>query len=293
MKKRILSLLLSLTAAISFAACSGRSTETKYILTEFETTLSDGTVRKTVNHFDENWIQTGSTVYSDGEVEMEITYELNDRGDLKSVTYTMEDTVVVEEYVSTYDEEGRIIRTDTYTDGEKTASSTIERSYGEDGVLLSTVQTTLTSVYENYYNPDGTLAKTVTTMMDPGVTHTTEFTYDEQGNEIRSVTTGQNGVISSETNSSYDAQGHITISVDTHYNADGSPRETTAAEYLWDGLIKTTRILTAEGTSDHYAVTEYDEAGNMIRHEIYSGGQLMSRQVMTYVPVEIPATGKE
>lgn len=282
--KKILSLLLAAVMLLSLAACS-QQTETRYILTGFATTMVDGTVQKTVHHYTDDWTMTGSTVYRNDEVEMEIAYELNDRGDVATITYTMGDLVQVEEYVSVYDDNGNITRTDIYTDGEKTASSTTQRTYDENGVLTSTTQTTATNIMEYTYNPDGTTAKMVWTILDLGVTQTTEYTYDDQGNEIRTATFNEAGVLVNETNSSYDEEGHILVSVDTRYNDDGTPAETSAAEYTWDGLVKTTHSI----NSDSWAVTEYDESGNMIRHEIYSGDRLMTRQVMNYIKIQVPA----
>lgn len=286
--KMILSLILAVVTLLSLAACADK-TETRYILTDFETTMSDGTVQKTVHHYTDDWIMTGSTVYRDGEVEMEIVCELNDRGDPKSITYTMGDLVQAEEYVSVYDDNGNITHTDIYTDGEKTASTTTQRTYDENGVLTSMVQTTANHIQEYHYNPDGTIAKMVWTLLDMNTTQTTEYTYDEQGNEIRTASYNGSGVLISESNSSYDDQGHILVSVDTRYNDDGTPAETSAAEYTWEGLVKTTHVINPDGTETSWAVTEYDQAGNIIRHEIYSGDRLMSSQVMNYITVEVPA----
>lgn len=282
--KKILSILLAAVLLLTLAACS-KQTEVRYILTDFETVMADGNVQKTVHHYNDDWVMTGSTVYRNDEVEMEITYELNDRGDVSAITYTMGDQVQVEEYVSVYDDNGNLTCTDVYVDGEKTASTTTQRTYDENGVLTSMIQTTTANIMEYTYNPDGTTAKMVWTVLDLGVSQTTEYTYDDQGNEIRTATYNEAGVLVNETNSSYDEDGHILVSVDTRYNDDGTPVETSAAEYTWDGLVKTTH----SSDSNSWAVTEYDEGGNMIRHEIYFGDQLMTSQVMHYTKVEVPA----
>lgn len=287
MKKKFLALVLAAVLVLALTACASEP-EQRYILTEFETTVHfNDTVQKTVFHYDENWTQTGATVYVNGEVSQEMTYELDENGSLKSITYTTGEQTIVEEYANTYDDDGNLIRQETWQDGELTA--TMDRTYDADDKLASSVQTNLTYpggiTYETVYNPDGTTASMRVTSADTG-TSLTEYTYDEDGNEIRSVTTNEAGVIVSETNSSYNSDGKITVSVDTYYSDEGEPQETSAVEYTWDGNIRTTHI---PGDPDNYSVIEYDEAGNMIRSEIWSGSELMTTQICTYVPVEIPA----
>lgn len=283
MKKKLSALVLAVVLALALAACV-QEPEPQYILTEFETTMHySNTVQKTVFHFDENWVQTGATVYLDGEVTQEIIFELDDQGALKAITCTTTEGTIAEEYVNTYDDDGNLIRQEIYQDGELT--TTVENTYAAGGIRIAQTVTGVKSIYEYTYNPDGTTASVKVTIADAGAS-LTEYTYDENGNEIRSVTTNEAGVVISETNSSYNDQGQITVSVDTYYNDDGTPRETSASEYTWEGNIRTTHI---SGDPENYSVIEYDEAGNMIRSEIYSGGELMTSQTMVYVKVELPA----
>lgn len=288
MKNRFFPLLHVLAVLVGLTACSGQEVEAKYILTEFETVVPDGSVQKTVHHYNEDWVLTGSTVYRDGEINMEIVYELNEHGDLASITCTTADLTQTEEHVCSYDDRGNLIRTEIYMNGEQTASTTTEYVFDPDNVLISMVQHSGQAVYEHFYNPDGTVAKMVYTVADWDVQQTTLYTYDENGSEIRSETYNQAGTLIMETNSSYDKAGRIQVSVDTRYNEDGTPAESTAAEYTWDGLIRTTHSIGQDGTETIRAITEYDAFGNILRHEIYNGQQLMSRQVMTYQAVEIP-----
>lgn len=287
MKKKLSALALAAVLVLSFSACSP-APEPQYILTEFETTMYTGDVHKTIFHFDENWVQTGATVYVNGEVTQELVYELDEQGSLESITCTMDGETILEDYVNTYDDDGNLIRQETWQDGVLTA--TMDYTYDANGSRTSSVQNSLTYpgggiTYETVYNPDGTTASMKVTTADAG-TSLTEYLYDENGNEIRSVTTNESGVVLSETNSSYNDDGKITVSVDTYYNDDGTPRETSSAEYTWEGNIRTTHV---SGDPDSYSVIEYDEAGNMIRSEIYSGGKLMTSQSCTYVQVEVPA----
>lgn len=284
MKKKFFVLVLAAVLALALSSCAAEP-EPKYILTEFETTIHfSNTVQKTVFHFDENWVQTGATVYVNGEVSQEMAYELDEQGSLKSITYTVGGETIVEDYANTYDSDGNLIRQETWQNGELTGS--VEYTYDADGNRTSSVQTNLAYpggiTYETVYNPDGTTASMRVISADTGAS-LTEYLYDEDGNEIRSVTTNEAGVVVSETNSSYNDDGKITVSVDTYYNDDGTPRETSAAEYTWEGNVRTTHI---SGDSDNYSIIEYDEAGNMIRSEIYSGGELMTSQRCTYVQVD-------
>lgn len=288
MRKRLFSLLLALAVLFSFAGCAGPKTETKYILMEFETTMFNGFVQKTVHHYDENWVMTGSTVYRDGDVDTEIVYEQNERGDVVSITYTTAGQTQKEEYICTYDEKGNLVQIDTYVDGEKASSTTTERTYDENGVLVSQIQRSEQAIYEHYYNPDGSVAKQVAHILYLDDIQTTEYTYDENGNETRIVVYDASGNLVSETSASYDKDGRILVSVDTSYNENGTPVTSSTSEFTWEGLVKTAHILNTDGTETHRTVTEYDEAGNIIRHEIYSGDQLHNKQVMIYQKVEIP-----
>lgn len=288
MNIRLFSLLLALAVLFSFAACAGPKTETKYILMGFETTTANGIVQKTEHHYDENWVLTDSTVYLNGEVEMEIVYEQNERGDTSSITYITADLTQTEDYVCVYDEKDNLVQIDTYVDGAKTASSTTERTYDEKGVLVSQIQRSEQAIYEFYYNPDGTLAKQVSQLLYLGDTQTTEYTYDEKGNETRRISYNASGNMLSETTASYDKYGRLLVSVDTSYNEEGTVTGSSTAEYTWEGLVRTAHILNAKGIETHRTVTEYDEAGNILRHEIYSGDELMNKQVSVYQKVEIP-----
>lgn len=293
MKKKLFTAILAAAALLTLDACSSEpKSETRYILTEFQTVLFSGSVQKTVFHFDENWVQTGATVYMDGEVEQEMAFELDEQGTIKTITYTMGGETYVEEHVNTYDEDGLLIHQEVYQDGELT--STLDQTYDAEGNLAASVQSTAADyaggsiITETTYNPDGTRASVKTTIPDMG-TSLIEYLYDENGNEIRSVTTNENGIVTAETNTSYNNQGRMTVSVDTYYNDDGTPRETSAAEYIWEGNVRTTHVLGENGAEDSWSVVEFDDAGNMIRSEIYNGDTLMTSQSCTYVEVEIPA----
>lgn len=288
MKKGFLPLVSILALLLGLTACAGAEGETRYILTEFETTVGS-TVQKTVHHYKEDWTLTGSTVYRDGQTDMEIVYEHNEHGDVTSIICTTADLSQREEHICSYDDRGNLVRSEVYLDGALTASTVTEYDYDPKGVLVSMVQHSGGHTYAYSYNPDGTVAEMVYTSEEWDIHQTTLYTYDEHGNEIRSETRNAAGTLIMETNSSYDKDGRIRVSVDTRYHEDGTPAESTATEYTWDGLVKTTHAMDASGKEVGRTVTQYDEAGNTLRLEIYHGDDLMSTQVMTYRKVEVPA----
>lgn len=292
MKKKLCALLLALIMASALIACESEP-EYEYRILDMTTTLFNGSVNKTEYHYDENWRLTGMTVSTDGQIQQEIAVVPDENGNPKTFTYTMADgTVVTEEYENTYDARGNLIHRDTFQNG--TLTSTLDQTFDAEGTRLTQTSTNLAYpgggiITEYVYNSDGTTASMTMTTGDVGISRI-EYTYDDNGNQVRSVTTNELGTIISETNTSYNQEGRKTISVDTSYDENGVPSATSTAEYTWEGNVVTTRGINPDGSrDDNYSITEYDEAGNMIRSEIYSGDQLMTSQVCTYEKVEDPA----
>ena len=291
MKKKLFALLLALIMAFALIACESE-TEYEYRILDMTTTLFNGSVNKTEYHYNENWVLTGMTVSADGQIQQEITVVLNEHGNPRTFTYTMADgTVVEEEYESTYDAKGNLTHQEVFQNG--TLTSTLDQTFDAEGTRLTQTATNHSYpgggiITEYVYNADGTTASMTMTTGDLG-TSRIEYTYDDNGNQVRSVTTNELGTIISETNTSYNQEGQKTLSVDTIYDENGVPMATSAAEYTWEGNVVTTRGLNPDGSrDDNYSITEYDEAGNMIRSEIYAGDQLMTSQVCTYEKVEVP-----
>lgn len=292
MKKKLFSVILAAVMVLTLAACSaGPGTQTRYFMTEMVTTQM-GNVTRTVYDYDEAWEAAAITIYQNDELLQQIAYELDDHGTIKSMTATMADgSVSVEAYVNTYDEDGNLIRQEHSRDGELTSTNVY--TY-ESGVRTGMQQTMnmegIGEVVNEYtYNPDGTTAVARSIMPDGSVSWT-EYTYDAKGNEVRSVSYSDEGTIRSETITRYDADGNEVSGTQTNYDPNGNLLESYSSVTETEGNVHTTRSLNVDGAqTGTRSVVEYDEAGNMIRNEIYSGEELIVSQICTYQAVEVPA----
>lgn len=237
-----------------------------------------------MNHYDHNRVRIGATICKNHEIVMEITCATDEYHDLCAITYATADDVIREEYRHTRDSLGNIVRTEVRSCGEKATVSVTERTYDSFGNLLSSVQTTAGSICRQDYSPGGALVRCRLYTPDSEQRQTILYRYDENGNEIRSTGYSTDGVPVWETISTYDESGRILSSVDTRFNdAGGTVRKHTAL-YQWDGPVKITRF--PDEPDGTWCLTEYDESGNQIRHDLYAGNRLVSRQTMVWLPDE-------
>lgn len=264
--KRILGFFAALV--LIFGGCAQKEPEA----TQPPATEPTGPQTKTV------WVRASQTSQTEGLVSRtEMIFDEQDRvtevavwvNDAESARYAVE-----------CDENGNYIR---WTSHEEIQ----EFTYDGQGRLLSFCCYTgevLTTGYEFAYDDSGNRTRLTLRMDRLGVSQQTDYIYDENGHNIRQeVYLG--GELSRYADCVTDEDGRILTM--TGYTADGTPDLTTT--YTYDGSTETQTSRTADGTVIQTIVITYDDQGNAVRTESYSGtGALLVSETTTWKAIEVP-----
>lgn len=296
--KKLITITLSLLMVLSLAACSQAQepkTETRYLPLEVVHEMAPDYVLKYVYHYNENWVQTGVTSHINGELDRELTYELDpEHNQILKMTAVSGGITSVTEYKNTYDEKGNLIKQESIVDG--VAGSVIEYTYDADGNRLS--QTTTTEhpttglwINEVTFDAKGNMLTMSSTMGGtesyPGSGTFVTYTYDEYGNQIESVQTGYTNdpgaVAGAGRTVSEVADGKITKT--TSYDPVGNVTE--YREFTWKGSVQTEKVYNPDGTLVLTGIRTYDDAGNLLSSETISEYS-SQRSTYTYEKVELP-----
>ena len=157
-----------------------------------------------------------------------------------------------------YDDQGRTLRTDTYTG---------------DTLMTST-----------QYNWSGELRVSVT-VKTPTQEQRTEYTYDDKGYLTRQdLYTG--GVLSSDGLYTLNEEGEPVLC--SAFDPEGKPVAKITYEY--DGTTEKRTTADDHGTVLQTQIMTYDEHGNLLQSDLVDyGGALVSSEVHEWIPIEVPA----
>jgi len=254
--------------------------------------LEDGVIIGTDNHtytYNEDGLVIYSERHQDGSLFSTTTWEYDDFGNPIKITTEANDFVEILEYKNTLDKDGRILRQETYSNGD--LLSLDEYFYDGSGNELTHEYNFFSEneevsdwrMYTKSYNWKGELTQQTLhwnfndeyiiwdyenelcvrqTSYENGTEKIIEYwinTYDEKGNQIQE--------------SRYDAENNLEF----------------RTEYTWDdtGKVQTKMNYDADGTPrNHFDVFTYDEYGNQIMQERYQDGEVYWRISYAYEMLE-------
>ena len=216
-----------------------------------------------------------------------------------SITQEFGSTVSKTEFV--FDETDRVKEVIVYTNDAQTKrhsvecdengnyirwtsdSSVTEYTYDEAGhITLMTMSVDGNTVSSTAYGWENGLRTSVITKMGD-MTQTALMTYTAAGVLLRQDSySGDN--LTSYCIYALDDSGSVkTMST---FNPDGSLQS--IGEHRWEGNTQTITTTAADGSVIQIALLTYDEAGNLLTHEIYDGQQkLISKETHTWKAVEV------
>lgn len=235
MKKHFL-LWLSLFLSFALASCAEKA-EVKYYEAKAYIKQSTGDITFSQNTYDENWNLLLSQITLNGNFASKVEYKYSEDYTIlttktTSAIYEPEQSKVIR----TFDEKGQIIKAETY-DGDRQISST-EYTYNDDGekILIRSTQpdSEIVITIQRIFDDRGNL---VTYLQDTG--HSVaryEYGYNQKDQRIRE-----------------------------EYYRDEELFD--YKEFTWEGNTATCTNYNADGTPMGKQLLEYDDFGNLLRHE--------------------------
>ena len=216
-----------------------------------------------------------------------------------SVTQEFGSTVSKTEFV--FDEADRVKEVIVYTNGAETKRHSVKCD--ENGNYIR--WTSDGSVTDYAYDEEGhIILRTMT--MDGSTVSSTAYTWE---NGLRTAVITKMGDMTQKALMTYTAAG-ILLRQDTYagdnlasyciyapnengrtktmstFNPDGSLQS--IGEHSWEGNTQTITTTAADGAVVQIAVLTYDNAGNLLTHEIYDGLQkLISKETHTWKAIEV------
>lgn len=288
--KKTIAILLAVCLLMLAGCDTAPKTETRYFLTETLMEYGDGQSQRTVNHYTEDWVTSGYSLYRNGELAAETTIELDDHGYPLRATQTVGEASAVQEYKNTYDADGNRTRTEVWNDG--VLAYTTDYTY-ENGHLAAQRQVTATAngerVVEITFNGDGKILSQKNIDQE-GNAYGVDYTYNEDGDVILGVNyyLGDGLPCHTDTVTEYDDQGRKSKETVTDYDAEENIRESYYTLYTYDGLTETGETY-RDGEIVSRAVVTYDENGNKQTMETTTWpGESVIRFAYTYAAAEVP-----
>jgi len=292
--KKLLALLLALSLLALLPGCTQPAEpEVKYFPLEVTHEMAPDYVLKYVYHYNEDWIQTGMTTYLNGELNQEVTYELDLENNqiLKSIATAPDGATAEIEYRHTYDKNGNVLLTEQYAEGILALST--EYTYDSQGNRITHTQKNpsngITTILT--YDADGNILTNESIIEAVGERPASrawmENTYDKNGNLIQSVNYYNNGEAHKTSVMEYDSQGRK-IRETTTDTYEGVERLDSVREYTYDGKTEIELVYDANGNLQITGTRTYDNAGNLLSSESVSEYSTQ-RSTYTYQKVEIPA----
>ncbi len=241
--------------------------------------LNDGIVTET-DHYSYTYNDAGFMISSEhhqnGLLLSKESYEYDEFGALVKIITESNDTVETTEYKYTMDEEGHILRQETYRNGELCFVD--EFTYDKKGNELTREQTSFSKNEDPYwreytkeYNRKGELIRETLHWNFNGEYIIWDYE-DERCIRQAAYNKGNDQIVEYFVNT-YDEKGNL-IRESQYDAADNLKRYT---EYTWDetGRVQTRKDYSADGTfQNDYNVYTYDEYGNKIMNECYIDGEV-------------------
>lgn len=261
MMKKIVSLLLSMTLLLAFAACdnSGNSEEIK---------------EKTA------YALTGVTVIFDGEEQNGMQIDYNKDGTVAEIV-TRNAGEIMTRQTYEYDSENNTIVAVTYdADGEETSRTTSKRD--EDGKVREnvTVANGVTTQNKNQFDENGKLIQTIAYDERGEQLSVTVFLYDEDGNKIRERTTDANGTEINDRQYKYDDDGNL---IETTYAVSGNALFHYIYKYEGGKLVER-----SDEQGKWIYRFSYNDAGNLSKIEVVSDGEAQGTMEFSYKKMTLP-----
>ena len=234
--KKIFAVILSLLLIASLWGCSKNEEVTFYDRTTYRKAQT-GDITRTESTYDENWNLLLHYMTLNGNFTSKTEYEYSEDYTVltttsTSATYGTETSTVVR----TFDENGQIIKGDSY-DGDRLVGSS-EYTYNEDGEMI----------FVKSSNPGS------------DVTTTLERIFDDGGNLIRYIL--DTGYYVGRYEYSYNNKNQR---IREEYYRDDVLLD--YIDYIWEGNIGTGTSYQADGTPMGKRLLEYDKYGNLLRLE--------------------------
>lgn len=185
------------------------------------------------------------------------------------------------------DTHGEVIRQSTVS-GENTMVTESELTYDDAGNLIHRVDTvsengTVMDIREYTYNSDHTLAEAViTSLREPTYVTSNKFEYNEAGQEILELRTDSSGTVT-RIETEYDDQGQVLRTV--YKNDSGEVTQYVESIYEDNGAVKQLAYAPDGTPSPSYTLTTYNAQGNPLIQETYNGEVLSMRTTCTYLTV--------
>ena len=205
------------------------------------------------------------TVYTYDEKGNELTYAYyNVYGDIQNT------------YTNTYDEQGRLAKTEHYDRLDAAEKYTEVFTYDEqDRVLTCTITYAdrEPTVYTYVYAEDGSYQKSF-----KGSVYTQTYWYDKEGRTVKhKVVVTETDEVKEYSETRYDEMGHQVYYCEEYYGS-GYVKTTT---YNEQGLELTSQTL-HDGELYSMTTSTYDEKGNELTYEYFYGDTSWGRNTYTY-----------
>jgi hypothetical protein len=209
----------------------------------------------------------------------EMSYKY-DKNNLPIELVAMQNSTEIMRMTMEYGSEGRL--TKVFGDGESA-----EYIYGEDGVLLKTIDTRYDGsqdITEYMYDANGKMVG-MKYKYSNGITATKELTYDANGNLIKEAYIDSD-YYANTNEYTYDANGNIVKKKNTESNGYWQIVERVLDDK--GNVVKATTTDSSGGSTTTQYVNSYDENGFLtIREARTSGSTVMMEYKFVYVPYEL------
>lgn len=235
--KKHLTLCLSLVMVFSLFGCK-QTKQVKYYQRRSYNKAYTGDITRTEYTYDENWNPLLHELTLNGNFSSKVEYEYSD--DFTVMTSKTTSAIYgpdTSRVVRTFDDKGQVIQAETY-DGDRQISTT-EYTYDENGEKIL-----IRSTY-----PESDVVTTI------------ERVFDDEGNLIRYIQ--DTGYYVGRYEYSYNKKNQR---IREEYYRDDELLDYVV--FVWEGNVGTGTDYNAEGTPLGKQILEYDDHGNLLRHEV-------------------------
>lgn len=251
--KRLFALLFSILTVLTLGGCAGKE-EVEFHESRTYIRQSTGDINLLENTYDENWNLLQSYVTLNGNFSSKTEYEYSDDFTVLTTKTTFaSDEPDTSRIVRTFDEKGQVIKAETY----------------EEDLLISTTEYT--------YNDIGEKTFIKSTHPEDGIVTTTQRIFDDHGNLITYIQ--DTGYYVGRYEYSYNEKNQR---IRQEYYRDDVLLD--YEDFIWEGNVGTGTSCKADGTPLGKQLLEYDDYGNLLRHESQDRqGALRTVSCMEYI----------
>ena len=282
-------ILLFVSLLLVLCSCAtAKETEQKFVVIACKNEyITDGIVTSSDYYsstYNNAGLVTYSEYYEDDLLLSQGSYEYDEFGNPVKVITESNDTVEILEFKNTLDDEGHILRQETYRNGE--LQFVDEITYDKKGNELTHEKTSFPKnkesdwrKYTKEYNRKGELLRETLHWNFNG--HYIIWDYEDELCIRQTRYVNNTDKIAEYFVNTYDEKGKLLR--ESQYDAADNLKSYT--EYTWDetGKVRTRRYYSADGTLEDYSdVITYDEYGNKVMNEHYMDGKLYWKTYYIY-----------